>query len=515
MFFDYDSVRDGVFNQAIYEAIENCRVFVAFLSKDCLTRCANEGDWVRLELERALREGKKIVPIAETETLRHWQWPENLPECLAPLKNIQISELHTGCFFDASMDMLVRERFPPTKACKARIRATDPLREEGNNERPRIGMSGPKVSPISFPQTLAKHLNEWLPRQDFRLVEGLEFRDSDGKVRMMGHVVGSPWGVFLIGCQDGADIESVVETESLMREFADAIVARCEIIPPKLVHCLFAIPEESSNPLHPDWVVVSAAGVLSQLKKCEKEVRVLDWEGFRRDITQGLESFPMTRWGREENILKHFRAKTPEELEDGAKLLSKVDDPSEKLLDAAEKACMHLREPLRESVKAWFLVMANRGNVLAMDHYGWMLGESQVRERAEWFRRAADLGSAHAQNSLGWCLHEGWGIERDRDEALRLFRASAAQGNRFGQASLARAYAEPDFAGLPQDPSEAFRLWRLSAEQDLPEAQFRLGQCFEEGFGTIPDMNAARRWYEKAATWGHEEAKSALRRLAQ
>ena len=225
----------------------------------------------------------------------------------------------------------------------------------------------------------------------------------------------------------------------------------------------------------------------------------------------------MTHEGREANILKHFTAGTLEELEDGAALLAWADNPSEQLLDAAEIACKGLwrlgNERAAEGVRAWFRVMADCGNVLAMDHYGWMFDDPKAEERVYWFRKAAELGGAHAQNSLGYCLHEGLGVERNRNEALRLFRASAAQGNRFGQESLARAYYEPDFAGLPQNLPEAFRLWKLSAEQGWHWSQFHLGECYENGFGTNSDLAEARRWYTKAAKAGNGLAKSALTRL--
>jgi hypothetical protein len=149
-----------------------------------------------------------------------------------------------------------------------------------------------------------------------------------------------------------------------------------------------------------------------------------------------------------------------------------------------------------------------------MDHYGWLL-EGSDENRVKWFQKAADLGGAHAQNSLGHCLHEGKGARQDRNEALRWFRASATQGNRFGQESLARAYAEPDFAGMPQDWTEAFRLYRLSAEQGWHWAQFHLGECFENGLGTQRNLQEARRWYEKAAEQLNEQARAALKRLSK
>ena len=39
VFFDYSSLRDGVFNEKIYQAIDQCRVFVLVLSPDSMTRC--------------------------------------------------------------------------------------------------------------------------------------------------------------------------------------------------------------------------------------------------------------------------------------------------------------------------------------------------------------------------------------------------------------------------------------------------------------------------------------------
>ena len=512
--FDLDSLRSGRFDEALLARIDECTDFLVVLSKGCFERTLDTGfprenDWLRWELRYAIEKKKNVIPVV----LGGFEMPGKLPpdvDALRLMNGLAYSQEYIDSFYGKL------KRFLKTEA---------PL-EQGPGVQMAGSPIGAKALPASFLQALARYLDICLPWQDFRLVAGIEFRDGNDTICIIGHAVGSPWGVFLIGCQAGADMESggekdiSIPEESLMREFAAAVAERCEILPGR-VHYLFAIPEESRKFRHPAWVVASEAGVLAHLKKYEKEVRVLDWGNSHREITQRLESFPMTRMGREANILKHFHAGTPEELEDGAALLAWVDKPSDELLDAAEQAHIRLRnmgkERLSEGVKAWFRVMADRGNVLAMDHYGWMLGDEKSVERVEWFRKAADRGSAHAQNSLGWCLHEGWGIERNRDKALQLFRASAAQGNKFGQDSLATAYKDPDFSGLPPDPSEAFRLWRLSADQGLPAAQLRLGECYENGIGTTSDMTKARHWYEKAADSENEkvkqEAKSALARL--
>ena len=396
--------------------------------------------------------------------------------------------------------------------------------------------SGPAVAPISFPQSLACRLDRELPWDEFRLVNGIEFRDDTGAVSMAGHVIGSRWGLFLVGYNEprrthgrGRDCFVVPEageftgkgakipSEDLIRQFADFIENRCEL-PPRSVRFLFAVPDrEARRPGLPDWVV-SEKEALDRIRKYRMAIPVLDWDRHGRTITRSLELLPATQEGLEANVLKHFKAKTPAEVKDGAVLLARVEDPSDVLLDAAELAFLFLRENgdlhAAEGVRCWIRVMADRGNVLAMDHYGWLLDGSD-EERAEWFRKGAELGGAHAQNSLGYCLHEGKGAQQDRDEALRWFRASAAQGNRFGQESLARAFAEPDFAGLPQDWNEAFRLYRLSAEQGWHWSQYHLGECYEKGLGTQRNLQEARRWYEKAAEQLNAEAQSALKRISQ
>ena len=111
VFFDYDSLQDGVFNRAIFKAIENCKVVVALLSDGSLDRCVNKDDWVRQELEHAFRAEKKIVPVAASDVFNHWKWPRSFPNSLAGLKEIQISELHMGSFFNHSVDEIIAKRF--------------------------------------------------------------------------------------------------------------------------------------------------------------------------------------------------------------------------------------------------------------------------------------------------------------------------------------------------------------------------------------------------------------------
>lgn len=61
VFFDVESLRSGDFNTHLYSVIDECTDFLLVLSPNALDRCANEGDWVRQEVERALSKEKRFI----------------------------------------------------------------------------------------------------------------------------------------------------------------------------------------------------------------------------------------------------------------------------------------------------------------------------------------------------------------------------------------------------------------------------------------------------------------------
>ena len=63
----------------------------------------------------------------------------------------------------------------------------------------------------------------------------------------------------------------------------------------------------------------------------------------------------------------------------------------------------------------------------------------------------------------------------------------------------------------PADFQEEFEMWRLLAEQeDDAEAQLRLGQMYQYGFGVKEDHKEAVKWYRLAAEQGEPEAQHSL-----
>ena len=110
VFFDYDSLRDGKFDEKIFEAIDEAPVFVLMLTERALDRCVNADDWVRLEIERAISKGKKIISVAPSD--QSWGFPDNLPDSICSVKTEQASELNKASLFEESIDKIIDERFP-------------------------------------------------------------------------------------------------------------------------------------------------------------------------------------------------------------------------------------------------------------------------------------------------------------------------------------------------------------------------------------------------------------------
>lgn len=81
VFLDLEELRAGAFNEKLYEAIDNCENFILVLPPNSLDRCEAENDWLRLEIERAIKQKKNIIPIM----MAGFTFPEELPSSLQVL----------------------------------------------------------------------------------------------------------------------------------------------------------------------------------------------------------------------------------------------------------------------------------------------------------------------------------------------------------------------------------------------------------------------------------------------
>lgn len=113
VFLDYDELTDGVFSDKIRAAIKEAPVFMLVLSGGSMTRCTNEGDWVRQEITLAVKQQKHIIPVNPDNSFDGF--PEGMPEELKEsIGSHQHSEISFGQALGATIDLMIKNRLVPT-----------------------------------------------------------------------------------------------------------------------------------------------------------------------------------------------------------------------------------------------------------------------------------------------------------------------------------------------------------------------------------------------------------------
>lgn len=119
-FYDYDTLKGGVFDEQIKQEVINCSDVVLVLPKNALDRCVNNDDWVRQEIALALKHGKNIVPLM----LNGFDFPEGLPEDIDKVRFYNGVRFHMD-FFDAVVDKITEK-----------LTATPSQKSENNKKQP-------------------------------------------------------------------------------------------------------------------------------------------------------------------------------------------------------------------------------------------------------------------------------------------------------------------------------------------------------------------------------------------
>ena len=128
-------------------------------------------------------------------------------------------------------------------------------------------------------------------------------------------------------------------------------------------------------------------------------------------------------------------------------------------------------------------------------------GANGIPAALAWFKVNAGEGHALSQLQLGHWYRTGTGVDADLTEALRLFQASADQGNQDAAAmtGIAGRYGAADHKG----PYPTFADCQARAQAGDAKAMRLLGAYFMLGYGCgRPDTDAARDWIERAAKAG-------------
>lgn len=108
VFFDYSEIKDDDFVEAILPAIRTCKVFILMLTTNALTRCRNQGDWVRREILEAYCSNRKIITVNPGYSFL--AFPDDLPLELEFIKTIQMSVIDVESNFEITVEKMVRDR---------------------------------------------------------------------------------------------------------------------------------------------------------------------------------------------------------------------------------------------------------------------------------------------------------------------------------------------------------------------------------------------------------------------
>lgn len=128
-------------------------------------------------------------------------------------------------------------------------------------------------------------------------------------------------------------------------------------------------------------------------------------------------------------------------------------------------------------------------------------GVSLDRSKAvDWFKKAAQAGCEESQFRLGYCYENGYGVYYDSEEAYSWYKKASDQGH------TKATYNVGCYHYKNRNYDLAFVCFVKASEKRLPEAQFNLGDCFYNGYGTLQDHNKAFALYKAAAEQGYAPA---------
>ena len=167
---------------------------------------------------------------------------------------------------------------------------------------------------------------------------------------------------------------------------------------------------------------------------------------------------------------------------------------------------------------------AKQGHAAAMRVLGewYMKGKGVVRDEAKglsFFQSASQTGDHLSILEIGKCHFYGKGTTIDLEAAFRCFRNVAEQDEAdscVADGMMRLGFCLLDGEGCKRNEVEGVR-WLIKSTKldDIEDAENRLGDCYQQGIGVLPDEYAARKWFKQTAEEGSAEGLHQLGRLAE
>ena len=129
------------------------------------------------------------------------------------------------------------------------------------------------------------------------------------------------------------------------------------------------------------------------------------------------------------------------------------------------------------------------------------------RERAFVLVNTFHLDCHHCQGMMAvW----HWIVQRDNDNyaheyVMMLAQNSSKKGCRYGSYILG-LFHEHGLKGVGKDLVKAFKFHQQAAKKGLDDAQYHLGNMYDNGFGVDKNTTKALKWFHRAACQKHSSA---------
>ncbi|EIN13641.1 HCP-like protein [Punctularia strigosozonata HHB-11173 SS5] len=143
-------------------------------------------------------------------------------------------------------------------------------------------------------------------------------------------------------------------------------------------------------------------------------------------------------------------------------------------------------------------------------------GSSREAEARRHLERAAYLNFAPAQYKLGHAYEFAQApFPFDPLLSVQYYSLASQQGEIEADMALSKWFLCGAEGCFEKDEALAYTFAEKAARKGLPSAEFAMGYYAEVGVGGPKDMQAARKWYTRAADHGNADAKERLAALAQ
>lgn len=134
-----------------------------------------------------------------------------------------------------------------------------------------------------------------------------------------------------------------------------------------------------------------------------------------------------------------------------------------------------------------------------------LLEQDAFADANYFLRQGAAKGNFYCQREYARNLLHGRGATKDFDRAVALLGAAAEGGDSDAKLLLADCYSGM-YPAIPRDTQQMVDYLWSAASDGVPEAQSKIGFCYEKGIGVQKDWETAFKWYAQAAESGYPHA---------